>query len=76
MQSRHRAWGTLVALPLALFAVACGGGRDNLEKRLSSLQEDVTRLQNTNDRLSERLQAIEIQRMQAAPARLAWCTLL
>ena len=71
MQSRHRPWGTLVALTLALLAVACGSGRDNLEKRLSSLQEDVTRLQNTNDRLSERLQAIEIQRMQAAPAATA-----
>lgn len=36
-----------------------------MEKRLSSLQEEVTRLQNANDRLAERLQAVEIRGLRS-----------
>lgn len=57
-----------VFLPFLLFVVGCGGGKDMMEKRLSSLQEEVTRLQNTNDRLAERLQALEIQGFAAHAA--------
>jgi len=62
----------LVLAPLCLIFAGCGGsGRDAMEKRLSSLQEEVTHLQNSNDRLAERLQALEIQGLKAhsAPAK-------
>lgn len=46
-----------------------------MEKRVANLQEELTRLQNTNDRLAERVQALEIVGMrgqkgaaEAAPA--------
>ncbi len=40
-----------------------------MEKRVSGLQEEVTRLQNSGDRLAERLQALEISALQARPTR-------
>ncbi len=60
----------------AAFAAGCGGAnRDAMEKRVANLQDEVTRLQNTNDRLGERVQALEITSMHpraptaaAAPA--------
>lgn len=45
---------------------ACGGGHDELAKRLSSVQADLTRLQNHSDRLEERLEALEMRKAQAA----------
>lgn len=67
-QVRRRALGVAL-LPCALFAVACGGGnKETLEKRVASLQEELTRVQNTNDRLAERVQALEIVGMRAAKA--------
>jgi hypothetical protein len=60
----------LVLAPLCLIFAGCGGsGRDAMEKRLSSLQDEVTHLQNANDRLAERLQAIEIQGLRAHSER-------
>jgi hypothetical protein len=62
----------LVLAPLCLIFAGCGGSsRDAMEKRLSSLQEEVTHLQNSNDRLAERLQALEIQGLKAgsSPAK-------
>jgi hypothetical protein len=39
-----------------------------MEKRVKGLQEEVTRLQNSQDRIAERLQAIEIQRLRSPPS--------
>jgi hypothetical protein len=47
---------------------ACGSGHDDISKRLSSMQGDLTRLQNHSDRLEERLEALEM-RKEAAAAR-------
>ncbi|MBE7485032.1 MAG: hypothetical protein HS104_34320 [Polyangiaceae bacterium] len=67
-QVRRRALGAAL-LPCALFAVACGGGnKETLEKRVANLQEELTRVQNTNDRLAERVQALEIVGMRAPKA--------
>ena len=59
-------------LPLALVGTAgCGGSeRDAMRKRVSSLQDEVNLLQNTVDRLEERLAAVEMQE-RARPARPA-----
>ena len=61
-------WSTLLAAACALSA--CGGGHDDLSKRLASVQTDLTRLQNHSDRLEERLEALEM-RKQAPVARAA-----
>jgi hypothetical protein len=53
---------------LVLLCAACGGNKDALEKKVSGLQEEVTRLQNGNDRLAERLQAVELGIMKSEPS--------
>ena len=51
-----------------LAASGCGGSeRDAMRKRMSSLQDEVNLLQNTVDRLEERLAAVEMQE-RARPA--------
>lgn len=64
---------SLAALVAGLTAGCGGGSRDAMEKRLAELREDITRLQNSQDRIAERMMAMEIQRQQdgaraAAPA--------
>ena len=47
---------------------ACGGGHDELAKRLASVQADLVKLQSHSDRLEQRLEALEM-RKEAAPVR-------
>jgi len=63
------AWISLLAGTCTL--TGCGSNHDELTKRLSSMQADLTRLQNHSDRLEERLEALEMQKVQAAEARAA-----
>jgi outer membrane murein-binding lipoprotein Lpp len=63
-------WLALI-LPVAASVAGCGSSKDSLEKKLASLQEDVTLLQNEHDRMAERMQALEIKALQAAPQRAA-----
>jgi hypothetical protein len=65
---RRLAFGAAL-VPCALLSVACGGAnRDAMEKRVANLQDELTRLQNTNDRLAERVQALEIVGMRTPRA--------
>ncbi len=50
----------------ALAAVGCSGGQDKFQKELDSLQEQVVRMQGEQDRMSERLVAMEA--IGASPA--------
>ena len=45
---------------------ACGGGHDDLTKRMAAMQSELTRLQNHSDRLEERLAAIEVRKEKSA----------
>lgn len=57
---RPRRLPAVAALLLALSAVACGGSQqDALNKRISRLQDELTAVQATNDRLEERLVVLE-----------------
>jgi hypothetical protein len=42
-----------------------------VDKRLSQLREDIRKLQNDNDRVSERLEAVELRQAQEVAARNA-----
>ena len=42
-----------------------------MEKRLASLREDITRVQGENDRLSERVEALEVKQLAPASAQAA-----
>lgn len=58
--------------PLALAAMligACGGGHDDLQKRLASVQADLVKVQSHSDRLEARLEALEMRSREPAPVR-------
>jgi len=60
----------LCAVSLGLFS-GCASDSDAVEKRLSQLREDIRKLQNDNDRVSERLEAVELRQAQAVAANNA-----
>jgi hypothetical protein len=56
---------------LALGALlGCSSGLEGVEKRLGSMQDEITRLQNQNDRLVERVDAMETKQTKS-PATAA-----
>lgn len=50
---------------LAFGLLGCSSGLDGVEKRLGTMQDEITRLQNQNDRLVERVDAIEVSGAKA-----------
>jgi hypothetical protein len=66
MTSRLTRGSLPCVIACVLLGAGCSSGKNALEKRVGSLQEELVALQNANDRLSERLTAIEMRRMQAA----------
>jgi hypothetical protein len=67
--SFHFGWFSLVAAALGLSA--CGGGHDELSKRLAAIQGDLTRLQSHSDRLEQRLEALEMRKEASAAPKAA-----
>ncbi|MFO7179239.1 MAG: hypothetical protein DIU78_011120 [Pseudomonadota bacterium] len=64
-----RRWPVCSALLVSAFAtLGCASDREGLERRLAELADDIARLQAKNDRLSERLDALETQQSAATPA--------
>jgi hypothetical protein len=54
--------GALLGLAaFAVFLAGCASEGDALDKRLAKLQEEVTRVQSQNDRMAERLDAVELR---------------
>ncbi len=48
--------------------LGCSSGLEGVQKHLSSMQDEITRLQNQNDRLVERVDAMEIKGPKSVPA--------
>ena len=48
--------------------LGCSSGLEGVQKRLSSMQDEITRLQNQNDRLVERVDAMEVREPKTSPA--------
>jgi hypothetical protein len=48
-------------------ATGCASDRDAIDRRLAGLSEDISRLQATNDRLVQRVDALEVERSTARP---------
>src|SRR5262245_47340217 len=55
----------LSVIVIATAVVGCSGDRDGTAKGLKEPQDSVTRLENRNDRLEERLTALELNREAA-----------
>jgi hypothetical protein len=56
------------ALGLALLG-GCSSGLEGVDKRLSAMQDEIVRVQNQNDRLVERIDAIELRQAKAEGAK-------
>ncbi len=56
--------------------LGCGSNKDTVEKRLADLRDEIVRIQNNQDRLGERLMAVELARMQEpkSPAKATAAT--
>jgi hypothetical protein len=64
MHSAHRfSSRAIFALALAVLGAGsgCGAGRDAADKHLHKLQDELTRLQGTADRLEDRVAALELR---------------
>lgn len=64
-------FGWFPLLTSAVFLGACGGGHDDLAKRLTSVQAELVKIQSHNDRLEQRLEALEMRSREPAPIRPA-----
>lgn len=64
MESPRFRLGTAWVLS-SLCALGCSSGLDGVEKRLSAMREEITALQNQNDRLVERMDALEVKQARA-----------
>jgi hypothetical protein len=68
MRSLPLRFGWFPLLAAALGLGACGGGHDELSKRLASVQADLIKLQSHSDRLEQRLEALELRKDSPPPA--------
>ncbi|HYP88421.1 MAG TPA: hypothetical protein VEQ59_09710 [Polyangiaceae bacterium] len=55
------------ALGVALLG-GCSSGLDGVDKRLSAMQDEIAKVQNQNDRLVERLDAVELRQAKSEVA--------
>jgi hypothetical protein len=62
-------WFPLLAAVACLGA--CGGGHDELAKRLASVQTDLIKVQGHADRLEQRLEALEMRSKEVPAVRPA-----
>jgi hypothetical protein len=49
----------------ALALIGCSSGLEGVDKRLSSMQEEIAKMQNQNDHLVERIDAMEVRQAKA-----------
>jgi len=69
MRSLSLRFGWFPLLAAACGLGACGGGHDELAKRLAGVQADLVKLQSHSDRLEQRLEALEMRKESARPAQ-------
>lgn len=67
MRSLPLRFGWFPLLAVASCLGACGGGHDELAKRLAGVQADLIKLQSHSDRLEQRLEALEMRKESARP---------
>lgn len=53
---------------LALLLAGCSSGLEGVDKRLSAMQDEIIKVQGQNDRLVERLDAVEARQAKADSA--------
>ena len=69
MRSLHLRFGWFPLLAAVGLLGACGGGHDEVSKRLASVQSELIKLQSHSDRMEQRLQALEMRKESVPSAR-------
>ena len=69
--NQRMTWATVGVWLAALGGFGCSSGLEGVEKRLSSMQDEISKLQNQNDRLVERVDAMEVREAKAVRAEKA-----
>lgn len=59
----------LAALLGVAWLSGCGSGLDGVDKRLSAMQDEIARVQSQNDRLVERIDAMEVRQAKVEAAQ-------
>ena len=68
LKARGLGYCRLLALAAALSG--CSSGLEGVDKRLAAMQDEITKLQNQNDHLVERVDAMEVRQTKAdAPTK-------
>ena len=62
-------FGRFLLLTATAALGACGGGHDELAKRLASVQADLIKVQSHADRLEQRLETLEMRSKELPKAR-------
>ena len=57
-----------------LALVGCSSGLEGVDKRLSAMQDEITKMQNQNDHLVERIDAMEVRQAKVETAKPAAAT--
>jgi hypothetical protein len=72
MNLEAKAWalGRCVgAIGLVACATGCSSGLEGVDKRLSAMQDEISKVQSQNDRLVERIDAMEVRQAKAESAK-------
>ena len=67
MNLEPKIWVLGCAVALASLA-GCSSGLEGVDKRLSAMHDEITKIQNQNDRLVERIDAMEVRQAKAENA--------
>jgi hypothetical protein len=70
MNLEPKAWVLGCCLAVASLA-GCSSGLEGVDKRLSAMQDEITKVQNQNDRLVERIDAMEVRQAKVETAKPA-----
>jgi hypothetical protein len=77
MNLEPKAWVLSYGLALASLT-GCSSGLEGVDKRLAAMQDEIAKMQNQNDHLVERIDAVEVRQAKAEtaakPAALASST--
>jgi hypothetical protein len=77
MNLEAKAWALgrcVAAIGLVACATGCSSGLEGVDKRLSAMQDEISKVQSQNDRLVERIDAMEVRQAKVESAKPAAAT--
>jgi hypothetical protein len=75
LEPKARVLGCCVAVAgLVVGLAGCSSGLEGVDKRLSAMQDEISKVQSQNDRLVERIDAMEVRQAKAESTKPAAAT--